>query len=156
VAEGLTIEIEGAKELIRVIEGIDRGLKGNRLREAWERMVEMIGSSAREYAPFDLGYLLASIMEEVLEIDDELVGVIYSDLPYAPFQERGTDPYFPNLFALEDWADRHGMSAWSVAMAILARGVPAKKFFEQSLLENQDEVFELVGNFVAQLLQEEY
>lgn len=156
MAQELTIEIEGAKELLRVIEGVDRGLKGNRLREAWERMVEMIGSSAREYAPFDLGYLLASIMEEVLEIDDELVGVIYSDLPYAPFQERGTDPYFPNLFALEDWADRHGMSAWSVAMAILARGVPAKKFFERSLLENQDEVFELVGNFVAELLQEEY
>lgn len=156
MAVGLTIEIEGAKELIRVLEGVNRDLKGDRLLEAWERMVEMIGSSAREYAPFDLGYLFASIMEEVLEVADGPLGVIYSDLPYAPFQERGTDPYFPNLYALEDWADRHGMSAWSVAIAILARGVPAKKFFEQSLLENQDEAFELVGNFIAGILQEEY
>ena len=156
MAEGLTIEIEGAKELIRVIEGVDRGLKGNRLREAWERMVEMIGSSAREYAPFDLGYLLASIMEEVLEVDDAPLGVIYSDLFYAPVQERGTDPYFPDLYALEDWAFRHDKTAWGVALAILGRGVPAKKFFQRSLLENQDEVFELVGNFVAQILQERY
>lgn len=151
-----SIELEGDEELLRRLAGIDRALKGDRLIEPWERMTEMVGSSARDRAPHDLGFLLASIEEEVIVEDDEIIGVVYSDLFYAPFQEAGKPRYFPNLEALEEWAERHDTSAWVVALAIDRRGIVPIKFFEESILENQEEIVDLVGPVVIKILVEEY
>jgi hypothetical protein len=156
------IEIKGTEELRREFKRIEKDLTGKRLHEAWVNATELLSGGARHYAPNDLGYLLASILEEVIQQGEDLSGVVYSDVQaadgrfYAPIQERGTGTYFPNLEALEEWAERHGTTAWRVAMAIQARGVPAVRFFEKSLQENVNGVFSLIGDSVGQIIEREY
>jgi len=155
-------EIQGSEELQKEFARIEKDLKGRRLADAWESAVELLATGAREYAPHDEGYLLSSIEEEVIQQEEDLLGVVYSDAKaqdgsfYAPFQERGTDPYFPNLEALEEWAARHGTTAWLVALAIASRGVPATKYFKQSLTENLEGVFSLIGGTVGEIIEREY
>lgn len=158
----LEVEISGTEKLREEFERIQKDLTGRRLADAWGDATGMLATGAREYAPADEGYLLASIEEEVIQQEEDLTGVVYSDIQsdggdfYAPFQERGTDAYFPNLDALEEWAARHDTTAWLVALAIARRGVPAKKYFERSFLENQEGVFSLIGDSVGQIIEREY
>lgn len=156
LAPHITIELEGDKELLRKLAGIGRALRGDRLVEPWERMTEMVASDARERAPHDLGYLLASIEEEVIAEGTDITGVVFSDQFYGPFQERGADPYFPNLEALEEWAERHDTTAWVVAQAIVDRGVIPLKFFEESILKNEEGILDLVGSVVIEIMEQEY
>jgi len=159
VGDAITLfsaELVGSNKLLRLLTGVNRNLKGGRLRDAWEELTEMINIEARGNAPYSEGDLLISIEDEVLVSDDVITGVVFSDVLYAPFQERGTDVYFPNVDALEDWARLHGKTAWSVALSILGRGVPARKYFELTLVENEDEIVRLVGGVVAEILEREY
>jgi len=150
------IAITGDKKVAEEIARVRADLKGDRFIEPWERVVEMVATSARGYVPHWHGRLLASIEEEVFQKEDETIGVIYSDEFYAPPLERGTKPYFPNFEALEEWAEDHDTTTWIVAMAILTRGVLPLEFFKKSLVENADEAFQMIGEAVGQIIEGGY
>lgn len=149
-------EITGDEEARRALVGVDRNLRGDRLREPWERATELTALEVRERVPHWRGHLLASIDEEVLQEEDEILGVVYSDLFYTPFQERGTGPYFPNVDALEEWAADHDTDPWTVALAIFYRGIVPLKFFEQGLTESEQMIFDLIGHAVGEIVETGY
>lgn len=159
MSEIITIELIGDEEAQRALEGVRANLRGDRLVEPWERVVEYVASAVRDIVREDVywrGKLHGSIEGEVLVLGDEITGVIYSDEFYAPFQERGTDPYFPNVEALEEWAEDHDISPFLVALAISRRGLEPKKFMERGLKEQEATVLELVGDVVAEIMEAEY
>ena len=159
LVEHLAIELIGNEEVQRALEGIRRNLRGDRLVEPWERVVEYTANAVREIVMRDVywrGQLLGSITEEVLGSGDEISGIIYSDEFYAPFQERGTNPYFPDLEALEEWAEDHDVSPYVVALAISRRGLEPKKFMELAFWEQGATILDLVGNVVATIMEQEY
>lgn len=150
------ITLSGYEHLRDVVEGLDKGLKGDRLEEPWRRVVEAVMSSALIHAPVWNKHLLHSIDEEVLVEEGEIAGVVFSDLTYAPFQERGTDPYFPNVDAIADWALDHGWAPYQLALLIADKGLEPKKFFEQALKENEELILTLVGEVVAEIMEARY
>jgi len=152
----LELEITGDEATRRSLEGIVRATRGDRLREPWERAVDLISMAVWNYAPYWRGELRASIAEEVIVEGDEIAGVVYSDLFFAPFQERGTAPYWPNVEALWAWADAHDISPYLVARAIANRGLLPLKFFERALTENENEVWALIDNAIAEIIEAEY
>ena len=152
----ISIEIEGAEEVAEALYAAAKGLRGDRLVEPWERVVEFLAAAVREKVSSDLGDLLASINEEVISEGEGLVGAVFSDLAHAPFQERGTDPYFPNLDNLEGWAERHDTTAWAVALAIARRGLRPQHFMEEAVEEQAETIFELIGFAVGEILEETY
>jgi hypothetical protein len=159
LAELLTIELIGDEEAQRALEGIRANLRGDRLVEPWERVVEYVASAVRDIVREDVywrGQLHGSITGEVRVFGDEISGIVFSDELYAPFQERGTDPYFPNVEALEEWAEDHDISPFLVALAISRRGLEPKKFMERGLKEQEAVILELVGNVVAEIMEMEY
>ena len=151
-----TVELEGTEELVDYLKHVDIGLSGPRLVEAWEAAVGLVAEKVRENAPRDLGYLAAGIGEEVIQDAEELLGIIFSDTFYAPFQERGTDAYFPNLEALEEWAERHGTTAYAVALAIAGRGIIPLRFFENALVDSEDQVVTLIGRATGEIIEQGY
>lgn len=155
----ITIELIGDVEAQRALEGIRRNLRGDRLVEPWERVVEYVADAIRDIIKGDAywqGGLLGSIEGEVLHSGDEISGIIYSDEFYAPFQELGRDPYFPNVEALEEWAEDHDMSAYYIATRIAERGLLPKKFMERGLREQEETILGLVGDVVAVIMEAEY
>lgn len=152
----MAMEIKGSEALLRRLTGVHRKLKGDRLTEPWQRAVELVADSARGFAPRWQGDLAAGIEEEILVEGEDILGVIYDDEFYAPFQEFGTREYWPNIDAITDWADDHGVSPYVVARSIHNRGVPEIKFFERALEENVEAIGDLIGDAVAVILMEEY
>jgi len=152
----IVVEITGDEELAAELYRINSELKGQRLEDLWVSAIEVVSEPVREQVPRDLGYLAASIEEEVVHQEDDIVGVIYSDSHYAAPQERGTDPYFPNLDALEDWAERHDTTAWVVALAIQRRGLIPTNYLKDPLEQRADEVFEIIGEGVGVIIEGGY
>jgi len=159
LAELLVIELLGDEELQKQLEGIRKNLRGDRLVEPWERVVEYVSNAVREIIREDVywrGQLLGSIESDVLRMGDEIIGVVYSDELYAPFQERGTEPYFPNLEALEEWSEDHDISPYLVARAIARWGLEPKKFMELGFWTQAATILDLVGDVVAEIVEAEY
>ena len=152
----LEFEIHGDEETRRSLEGIVRATRGDRLREPWERAVEFIASAVRDLVPEFQGVLKSSIDDQVVLEGTDITGMVYSDTLYAPFQERGADPYWPNIEALEDWADAHDTTAYVVARAIATRGLIPLKFAERALEQEENLVWDLIGDAIAQIIEAEY
>ena len=152
----ITIELIGKDSLEEKLKLLQDLSKYNRMQEAWETMVEIVAGAVRDKAPYWHGDLRISIEEEVRMEDDNMIGEIFSDLFYAPIQERGTDPYFPNVDNLELWAAEHGGSAFGLALVIAARGIVAKKFAEGALLEEETTITGLVGDVIVEIMEGTY
>jgi hypothetical protein len=72
------------------------------------------------------------------------MGVVGSNLVYAPYQETGTRPFWPPLSALQVWARRHGTSAYVVARAIARRGIKPKRFLQRAFDQSKSEVMRIL------------
>lgn len=150
-----TVDLLGSQAIQALLANL-ANLKGQRLKDAWEEMAELVAREARDKAPEWQGTLQAGIDREIIVAGDDITAVIFSDEPYAPFQERGTEPYWPNIDALEPWAADKGYSAFAVARAIATRGLPALKFFEKTLIEHEDEIVGMVGQVITEIMEKEY
>lgn len=75
---------------------------------------------AKMRTPVDFGRLRSSITYRFS--DDGYAADVYTDVSYAAYVEYGTRPHMPPVAALEDWAARHGGSAWALAMHIKKYG----------------------------------
>lgn len=151
----LTVELIGKDSLVEKLKLIEELSKYNRMQEAWKTMVEIVAGTARAKAPYWRGDLAVSIEEEVRMDGENMIGEVFTDLFYAPFQERGTDPYFPNVDNLIPWAGST-KAAWGVALAIATRGLIPRKFFEKALLQEETTITGLVGDVVAEIMEGKY
>jgi len=155
--EILTVEITGDKALLKKYRGTQAALKGPRMKELWERALELVRDAVEDYAP-QWQRILATSFEEgpVLIAGDDISGSVFSDEIYAAVQERGTLEYWPNIDNIEAWALAHGMTAYAAARGIANHGVPAKQYALQALEDHAEEVFELTDEAVAMILEMEY
>jgi HK97 gp10 family phage protein len=118
-----------------------------KMREA----VVIVERDAKERAPVDTGRLRASITSEVTGMMMDTVGIVGSNVEYAPFVEMGTKPHFPPWrpgTSLARWAELHGMSAFVVALVISWRGTKARKFLQGAFEAKRDEIIKLFINWI--------
>jgi HK97 gp10 family phage protein len=145
------IEIHGFDEVMAHLDSV----KG-KLEVPKEPMVEaalIVAISARRKAPVDTRRLQSSIMPSIRRFGNEVMGVVGSNVKYAPFMELGTKPHFPPLQALEAWAERHGTTAYVVARAISRRGLKPRRYLQKAVEENTRKVVRLIGHFVAKIIR---
>jgi len=152
----LTVELIGKDTLVEKLKLLEELSKYNRMQEAWEMMVELLAGTARSEAPYGVtGKLSASIEEEVRMDAGNMIGEVFSDLFYAPFQETGRDPFFPNVDNLVDWAGSR-QAAWGVALAIATRGIIPQEFFQKALLAEETTITGLVGDVIVEIMEGAY
>lgn len=83
----MSIEIEGLDHLIY---RLDTMTDTQNLEKSMERACLLVERSAKQRAEKDTGDLRRSITSKVEVNDDEVIGVIYTPLEYAPYVEYGT------------------------------------------------------------------
>lgn len=87
------IRIEGIDEVLESFESL---ANVNDLERALGQACALVERSAKQNAPKGTGELRRSITSKVVRDGDELVGIVYTPLEYAPYIEFGT-----GLFAEE-------------------------------------------------------
>ena len=146
------ITLEGLQPLLDKLKFLEDLKQSGHMQDAWQSMTELVEMAVRDKAPYWLGDLRASFDSESGLDGADFYGLVFSDEVYAPYQEQGTNPFFPNLDAIEDWAVAHGMTAWELALIINARGIIGLKYAEESLIQEEANIIGLVGDAIAYIM----
>lgn len=87
----MNIEVEGLDKLIAKLEHMDDGMYG-KMKDA----CNFLENVASEKAPKDTGRLRGSIENKVEKVGNEIVGTVFTNVEYAPYQEYGTGLFATN------------------------------------------------------------
>lgn len=156
------VQLKGLKETQAKMEQVVRDMSGPLMFNAMRDAALIVTRTAKKLAPVDTGRLRASITPDVVKLPaGGVMGVVGSNLEYAPYMELGTGVFagnsavkMPPPSALELWAQRHGIaSGFLVARAIWRRGgLEARKFLERGVTENQEKIRKLLSRVVADIV----
>lgn len=139
-------ELRGALEARQEMDRIVRDMHGAPMLDAMRDATLWVTGDARRDSPVDMGKLRASIVPEVKSEGREVIGIVGSNVVYAPYVEFGTKPHWPPRAALEVWARRHGTTAYVVARAIARRGTKAHRMLSNALANNAGRIFRRLGD----------
>ena len=137
----ISIEIRGLKETQREMERIVRDLRGEPYLNAMRRATLLVQRSAKIKAPVDTGRLRASITPEVRWQGNTAVGVVGSNVEYAPFQELGT------AAGARSMGTRMAASYWHA-------GTKGHPFLRPALEENAERIVRMLGDAVGDIVTE--
>ena len=130
----MSIEFEGIDELFEKIEKIADTQK---VEAALGKACALVERSAKKKAPKDTGELRRSITSKV----DDLKGIVFTPLEYAPYVEFGTGLYAENggrkdvPWAYED--EKTGKLIWTV-------GQHPQPYMRPALNENRERILRLI------------
>lgn len=142
------VEVKGMIELQQKMEQVARDLHGSPMVDAMRDAALLVQRDAKINAPVDTGRLRASITPEVRTEGNDILGVVGSNVEYAPYMELGTRPHWPPIGALEVWASRHGTEAFLVAKGIAAHGIKGKHYLQNAFEKNQSAIVEKLDRAV--------
>lgn len=138
----MSIKFDGIEE---VLNSLDRFSNVDGMENALEKACAIVERSAKQKAPKGKGELRRSITSKVENSNDELEGVVYTPLEYAPYVEFGT-----GLFAEEGgrkdvpWCYQDDEGEWHSTS-----GQKPQPFMRPALYENKDTIIEtLKGGLV--------
>ena len=117
-----------------------------------ETIIQLIARDARVFAPKAFSLLANSINAFMV---GPVEGVVAPAQDYARAVEEGSDPHFPPVQNIEDWAKVVGIDpvdgeslrdvAFKIARSIAVTGVPAQPYMEPALEKNHYEAQQRVS-----------
>lgn len=147
------VDVIGLVETQRKLEQVVADIRGGEFLQGMRDATLMVSRSAKERAPVDTGRLRATLTPEIRREGNTTLGVVGSNVKYAAAAELGSKPHWPPLKALENWARRHGTTAYVVARAIARHGTKAKKFLQGAFEENKDAIVKRLGDVVGKIVK---
>ena len=129
----MNIEFENTEQVIKAIEKIG---DADAFKQILGKACALVERSAKQKAPKDTGELARSITSEIRITDDEIQGVVFTPLMYAPYVEYGT-----GLFAEEGgrtdvpWNYQDDEGNWHSTS-----GQHPQPFMRPALEENREEI----------------
>ena len=147
------IEVIGLKETQANLDKIAQDLHGAPMVQAMRDATMLVTGDARRLAPVDTGRLRASIMPEVKSMNNEIMGIVGSNVVYAPYMELGTRAHWAPPGALALWARRHGVSEFVIRRAIAMRGTKARKFLQGGFEKNKIEIVRRIEQAVGDIIR---
>jgi len=147
------IQISGLIEVRAALDKKIAALHGAPMLGAMRDASMYVMADARKLAPVDTGRLRASILPDVRLSGSEIIGVVGSNVVYAPFVELGTRPHWPPPGALATWARRHGMSEFVVMRAIAMRGTKARRFLQGGFEANKQRIITRIERGISEAVK---
>lgn len=145
----LSLEIQGLKETQAALEKATAALTGPPMLAGMRRATLLVQGAAKCKAPVDTGRLRASITPEVQTRADGVVGIVGSNVKYAPFVELGTRRHFVPGQYIGRWARRHGLPEGGLVVS-----GKAQPFLQPAFEENAERIFQTLGTAVSIIVTE--
>ena len=154
------IDIKGLRETQAKMEQVARDIQGVPIVSAVAKATLLIERAAKHNAPVDRGALRASITPDVIVTSNRVLGIVGSNLKYAPYQELGTRPHWIPWEPIYAWARRKmkgnvkaaGALAATARKAIHIRGNVALHFLQNALESNIDRIRQLIDRAVSEVV----
>lgn len=133
----MSIKMNGLEGLERQIENL---AEAEQFEAALRTACALVERTAKEKAPKDTGELRRSITSEIRSSGDELQGVVFTPLEYAPYVEYGT-----GLFAVNGgrqdvpWNYRDDEGNWHSTS-----GQHPQPFLQPALDENREQILRIL------------
>lgn len=139
----MSIKFEGLDE---VLDSLDSLADTSKLEAALERSCMLVERTAKQKAPKGNGELRRSITSKVDTDGDNVEGVVYTPLEYAPYVEYGT-----GLFAEEGgrldvpWNYRDDEGNWHSTS-----GMKPQPYMRPALNEHREEILRLIKEGITE------
>lgn len=150
----LQTEIRGLQQLQAKADQMIEDLHGKPMLQGMRKATLLVSTDAKLLAPVDTGRLRGSITPDVRLQGFQTIGVVGSNVLYAPYMELGTKPHWPPISAVEVWARRHGMNPFLVARAIARKGTKPRRYLESAFAQNENQIIAILGKVVAEIVNE--
>ena len=133
----MSIRIEGLDEVLAAIDNVGSAEK---YVAALQKACALVERSAKENAPKGVGELRRSITSKIEEDGDEVIGVVFTPLEYAPYVEYGTGLFAEDGGGRQDvpWHYQDDEGEWHTTS-----GQHPQPFMRPALDENRERIFEI-------------
>lgn len=133
----MSIRIEGLDEVLAAIDNVGSVEK---YVAALQKACALVERSAKENAPKGVGELRRSITSKIEEDGDEVIGVVFTPLEYAPYVEYGTGLFAEDGGGRQDvpWHYQDDEGEWHTTS-----GQHPQPFMRPALDENRERIFEI-------------
>ena len=132
------IELQGADELITKLE---KFANAENIESAIKQSCLLVERHAKEKAPKGNGELRRSITSKVETSEENIEGVVYTPLFYAPYVEYGTGLFAEGGNGRKDvpWSYQDEKGEWHSTS-----GMEPQPYLRPALNENRDKILELI------------
>ena len=137
------IEFKGLDE---VLDSLDEAIDEQVLRTALGKACALVERSAKEKAPKGNGELRRSITSKIENDGDNLVGVVYTPLEYAPYVEYGTGLFAEDGNGRKDvpWHYQDDEGNWHSTS-----GMEPRPYMRPALDENREEITRILSEGIT-------
>ena len=136
------IRIEGVAE---VLASIDRMGDTSEIEMAIGKACALIERAAKEKAPKGTGELRRSITSEVKTTGEDVIGVVYTPLEYAPYVEYGTGLFAENGGRQDvPWHYKDDKGEWHTTS-----GQHPQPFMRPAVNENRERVIQIIKEGIS-------
>ena len=145
------ITVKGLEEVQRFLESRVQALQGPPIVAVMREATLLVQRSARlgKAMPVDTGRLRASITPEITQMGGRTVGIVGSNVSYAPYQELGFKPHFVPAKYIGTWMSRHKFKP-SGGLRVSGK---ARMFLQKAFTENIAKIEALYEAFVGRLVR---
>lgn len=131
------VRIEG---LDRIIAKFDNLAQCKGVIDGMEKACELVERNAKEKAPKDTGALRRSITSKVEANGNEITGIVFTPLEYAPYVEYGTGLYAANGNGRKTpWSYQDDEGKWHYT-----HGQHPQPYLRPALAESRDKITKLI------------
>lgn len=131
------IKFDGLEDVLGSIEEL-ADVKG--VEAALGKACAIVEASAKQKAPKDTGELRRSITSKIERDGEDIVGVVYTPLEYAPYIEFGTGLFAENGGRLDvPWNYQDDKGEWHSTS-----GMKPQPFLRPALNENREEILRII------------
>ena len=136
------IRIDGLEEVKEKLESL---LDVNNLTDAVGKACALVERSAKQKAPKGTGELRRSITSKVITEGNNVTGVIYTPLEYAPYVEFGTGLFAENGGRTDvPWNYQDDKGEWHSTS-----GMKPQPFMRPALNENREQIKRIIGEAIV-------
>ena len=133
------IEVRG-DGLDRILAKFDNLAQCSGVIDGMKKACELVEGDAKEKAPKDTGALRRSITSKVEANGNEVTGIVYTPLEYAPYVEYGTGLYAANGNGRQTpWSYQDDEGKWHYT-----HGQHPQPYLRPALEQNREKVIQLI------------
>jgi phage gpG-like protein len=158
----MAIDVKNLIETQRKMQKTIADLHGTPMLKTMRSVTFMVSRDVQILTPVDRGELRGSVTPQVTLKGTTVIGIVGTNVVYAPDVEFGTRPHQVPPGALATWASRHGIPEFLVQRSIAkygtsmhsqkTRGTKGYEMFQRGFKQNRSNVIDKLNKTVRGII----